>query len=161
MSGFISFLKSFLSKEIIVIIVSMLPLIELRGAIPIGIGLGMSFYESLVISFIGSTIPAILIVYLIKYVFFFLRKLKFFDNIITKIEVRTLSKREQIDKYGYWGLFLFVAIPLPGTGVWSGSLLSYLLGMKKLKSLAVVILGNLVAGVIIAIISNGAFNLIR
>ncbi|NLW51803.1 MAG: small multi-drug export protein [Tissierellia bacterium] len=155
MDFIIEFFKTNFTKEVAVFILAMLPIIELRGAIPVGLSLGIPYKETFLISFIGSSLPAIPIIFLIGFVFKLLRHIGFFDRLITKISEKTLSKKEQIDKYGYIGLWLFVAIPLPGTGIWTGSLLSHLLGMKKIPSLIAVVLGNLTAGFIVSAISGG------
>lgn len=155
MTAIIEFFKNTFTPQLAVLLISILPVIELRGAIPVGTSLGMPYNESFLLAYIGSSIPAILIVYLIGYVFIVLRKIDFFDKLISKITEKTLSKREQIDKYGYLGLFIFVAIPLPGTGVWSGALLSHLLLMNKVKSLIAIILGNLTAGLIVTAVTVG------
>lgn len=159
MNAVIEFFKKNFTKEVAVLILSMFPIIELRGAIPLGLGLGMDYKNSFLISFIGSSIPALPIVFLIGYVFLILRKINFFDKLISKITIKTLSKRSQIDKYGYIGLFFFVAIPLPGTGVWTGALISHLLNMNKIKSIITIILGNLAAGIIVSIVSGGVMSL--
>ncbi|MGF0039157.1 COG2426 family protein [Peptoniphilaceae bacterium SGI.131] len=159
MTAIINFLKSYLSKELVTILVSMIPLIELKGSIPIGMGLGLNYTQAFIYSFIGSTIPAFFIVFFISYIFKILRHIKFFDKLINKITEKTMEKRQQIDKYGYLGLFIFVAIPLPGTGVWSGGLLSYLLDLNKTKSFVLIAIGNLVAGLIITLLSRGAFSI--
>ncbi|MDO5027091.1 MAG: small multi-drug export protein [Tissierellia bacterium] len=155
MNAIIEFFKTNFTKEVAVFLLSMIPIVELRGAIPVALSLDLDYKSSFLISFIGSSIPAILIVYLIGYVFILLRKINFFDRLIDKITKKALLKRDKIDKYGYWGLFLFVAIPLPGTGVWTGSLISHLLNMNKIKSIITVIIGNLTAGIIVSIISGG------
>lgn len=155
------FFRAFFSPEITVVIVSMLPFIELRGAIPIGVAMGLPLKTAIIISLIGSTIPAILIVYLIGYVFVILRNIQFMDKLITKINIKTLSKREQIEKFGYIGLILFVGIPLPGTGAWSGSLLAHLLNLDKKKSILAITLGNIIAAIIISTLSYGLFKFIR
>lgn len=160
MNAIVEFFKANFTKEMAVILISMLPIIELRGAIPIAMSMGMTYKKSFLLSFVGSSIPAILIVYLIGYIFKLLRKINFFDRFILKISEKTLSKRDQIDKYGYFGLYLFVAIPLPGTGVWTGSLLSYLLEMNKPKAVLAVVLGNLTAGIIVTAISGGIMSLV-
>ena len=159
MNGIIEFFKMNFTHEMAVIIISMIPVIELRGAIPVALSLGINYKKAFLISFIGSSIPAVLIIFLIGYIFSLLEKIGFFKKLIDKITIKALKKREQIDKYGYIGLFLFVAIPLPGTGVWTGSLISHLLQMNKFKSLLVVILGNLTAGIIVSLVS-GAFSLL-
>lgn len=155
------FFRTFFSPELTVAIVSMIPFIELRGAIPIGVAMGLPIKTAIIISLIGSTIPAILIIYLIGYVFDILRHIQFMDRLITKINVKTLSKREQIEKFGYIGLILFVGIPLPGTGAWSGSLLAHLLNLDKKKSILSIALGNMVAAIIISTLSYGIFKFIR
>lgn len=157
----INFLKNNISSEFAIAIISMVPIVELRGAIPLGIGLGMPFTRAVIISYIGSTIPAFFIILLIGYVFKILRKIKFMDKLINKINEKTLKNKYKIEKYGYWGLLLFVGIPLPGTGIWTGSLLSHLLNMDKKKSFVAVALGNVLAGLIIAIVSGTFFNLVR
>lgn len=159
MKAIIDFFKTHFTKELAVVILSMFPIIELRGGIPLAVSLGLPYLDSFLLAFIGSSIPVIPIIFLIGYVFKLLRKINFFDRLIGKITEKTLGKRERIDKYGYLGLFLFVAIPLPGTGVWTGSLISHLLGMDKWKSVLTVILGNLGAGIIMLIVSGGVKSL--
>lgn len=150
----IDFFINHVTKELAVLIIAMLPLIELRGAIPVGVALGVPMSEAIFISYLGSTIPAIFIVYLIGYVFKILRKINFMDRLITKINHKTMSKKEQIEKYGYWGLMLFVGIPLPGTGAWSGALLSHLLNLGKKRSILAIALGNAIAAIIMAFLSG-------
>lgn len=155
------FLKTYLSIELTVVIIAMLPLIELRGSIPVALAFGIPFNKALIISFLGSSIPAVLIIFFIDYIFKIFRKIKVIDKLITKFEIKTLSKKSTIEKYGYWGLMIFVAIPLPGTGVWSGAFLSYLLKMKKIKSIVMVLTGNLIAGIIVGMVSGGLFFFIK
>ena len=161
MSSFINFLSSFLSKEVIIVFISMIPIIELRGAIPIGTYFGFPLKKSLFLSYIGSIIPAFFIVFFIHYIFKLLSKINFLKNIIDKINKKTLDKSGKIEEYGYLGLLVFVSLPIPGTGVWSGSLLSYLLNMDKKKSLFMILLGNLIAGLIVTILSGGVKALIQ
>jgi len=88
-------------------------------------------------------------------IFNFLKKIKIFNKIITKIENKTLSKKDKLDKYGYLGLLLFVGIPLPGTGAWTGCFLASLLNLDKKKSALAAMGGVLMAGIIMMIISFG------
>lgn len=155
----IDFLRKHLSPEVVTLLISFVPLIELRGAIPIGMALGLPYLKSVVVSFLGSSIPPIFIVYFIGHIFNILRKLKFMDRLITKIEEKTIKKKDQIEKYGYIGLMLFVGIPLPGTGAWSGSLLAYLLKLDKKKSLIAITAGNLLAAIIIFAVSGTLFSI--
>ena len=150
----IDFFANNFSKEFAIFIIAMLPLIELRGSIPIGVALGIPMLKTIKISYLGSTIPAFFIVFLIGYVFNILRKIKFMDRLITKINDKTMSKKDQIEKYGYLGLILFVGIPIPGTGAWSGSLLAHLLDLKKGRAVLSIAIGNALAALIMATISG-------
>lgn len=161
MSKIINFLKTHLSKELAVIIISMLPIVELRGAIPIGVSLGLGMKKSFILSYLGSIVPSIFIILLINWVFKLLSHIGFFERLIKKINEKTLAKSDQIQKYGYWGLLIFVAIPLPGTGVWSGSLVSVLLDLDKKKSFLIIALGNLIAGLIMAAISGSIYAILN
>ena len=84
-----------------------------------------------------------------------LKKTKKLSGIVNKLENKALSKKDQIEKYQYWGLMLFVGIPLPGTGAWTGGLIAALLGMDKKKSLLFIIMGVVMAGIIMMILSFG------
>ena len=151
---------SFLGSEMIVFVVSMMPLIELRGAIPIGLFLGLDPVLVFFLTFLASLIPGPFIILLIKKVFDFLERFKFFEKLIDRIIRRNQEKhREKIEKYGYVGLLIIVAIPLPGTGVWSGSLAAALFDLKFFKAMLMIILGNLMAAMVIMMVSLGVINL--
>jgi len=149
-----------LRREVLVFLVSMLPIIELKGAIPIGLSLGLSVKTSIVCAVIGSCIPCPFILYGIRGVLSHLESLKPFKNRVLNMKSKVLKKGKYVSRVGRLGLLAFVAIPLPGTGVWSGSLLAVLLGFKPRNVLPYIILGNIVAGLIIASVSYGAFSLI-
>ena len=123
-------LLNFLSIELTVMLTAALPIIELRGAIPVGMSLGMSPVHATIISFIGSMIPVPFILFTIRPIFNYLKKTKLFKKLVHKLTDKSLNKSENIQKYGAWGLLIFVAIPLPGTGVWSGCLAAALLDMR-------------------------------
>lgn len=159
MQTIITFIEANFTKEIATILLSMVPIIELRGAIPLGMGLGLTYSKSLILSIIGASIPPIFIIFLIEYVFKLLRRFDFFDKLITNINLKTLTKKDKINKYGYLGLMLFVGIPLPGTGAWTGTLLAVLMNLNKAKSLIAIFAGNILAGLIVATISGGIFSL--
>ena len=110
-------LLNFLSIEFTVMLTAALPIIELRGAIPIGMSLGMSAAHATIISFIGSMIPVPFILFTIRPIFNYLKKTKLFKKLVHKLTDKSLNKSGNIQKYGAWGLLVFVAIPLPGTGV--------------------------------------------
>lgn len=154
--GFFQQVFEFLTKELTVLLMATLPIIELRGAIPMGISMGMSPLHAFIISFIGSVLPVPVIIFATRPIFKVLRERRFFRTFIDNITTKTMKKSGQVQKYGFWGLILFVAIPLPGTGVWTGSLISVLLDMRVKLALPAIILGNLIAGLLIMGLSHGA-----
>lgn len=157
MQSLIDFIRSNFSNETALIIISMLPLIELKGSIPIGLAMGFKPLETYLLSIIGSTIPAIFIFMWIMPVFDFMKKKESLKKLVVWAENKAKKKEGKIKEYEYFGLFLFVAIPLPGTGVWMGSLIGSLLGLNKLKSLSIITVGNIVAGIIIYSFSSFFF----
>jgi uncharacterized membrane protein len=153
---------SSLSRELAVLLAAALPVIELRGAIPLGISLGLSPLYSAILGFIGSMLPAPVILFAIRPVFNYLKKTKPFRKIVEKIADKSLNKNgPKIQKYGAWGLLIFVAIPLPGTGVWSGSLIAALLNMRFKWAFPSILIGNAIAGFIIYILSNGIIQIVK
>lgn len=158
MESFISELINFISKEFTVMLTAALPVIELRGAIPVGLSLGLSPIHSFFLSFIGSIIPVPFILFTIRPIFNYLRKTKTFKKMVNKLTNKSLNKSGNIQKYGAWGLLVFVAIPLPGTGVWSGSLIAALLDMRFKLAFPAIFIGNLIAGLIIMALSHGFVN---
>lgn len=146
---------NFISIEMAVLLTAAMPIIELRGAIPVGIALGLSPLHAAVVSFIGSMLPVPFILFLIRPIFNTLKKTDFFKSTIHKLTHKSEQKSGRIKKYGWVGLFLFVAIPLPGTGVWSGSLAAALLDMRFKKAFPAILFGNMVAGLMIMTLSNG------
>lgn len=160
MQLFLTDLLNFLSTELTVMLTAALPIIELRGAIPVGISLGLSPIHAFVLSFIGSMIPVPIILFAIRPIFNYLKKTKLFNKLVHKLTDKSLNKSTKIKKYGAWGLMLFVAIPLPGTGVWTGSLIAALLNMRFKWAFPAIFFGNLVAGIIVVGLSNSVFNVI-
>lgn len=144
-----------INKNILIFIVSMLPIIELRGGLIAASLLHVNFIQAFIICFIGNILPVPFILLLIEKIFELLKKWNPTKKIVTKLEIKTLSKKEQINKYGYLGLLLFVGIPLPGTGAWTGTLLAVLLHLDKKKSFVAISLGVLLAGIIMSILSYG------
>ena len=144
-----------ISKELIVFLVSMVPLLELRGSILAAGLMKMSFFPSYIAAVLGNMLPIPFILLFIEKIFAWMKKSKRFHKIPDWLEKKALSKSAQIEKYGYLGLFLFVAIPLQGTGAWTGSLIAVLFGMKPKKSLLFIFLGVLTAGLIMSLLSFG------
>lgn len=144
-----------LSKNLIVFLVSMIPLLELRGSILAAGFMNTSFVPTYIAAVLGNMLPIPFILIFIERIFNWLKKTKHLCKLPVWIEKKAMSKSAQIEKYGYLGLFLFVAIPLPGTGAWTGSLLSVLLGLKPKKSFLFIFLGVLTAGLIMSLLAFG------
>jgi len=153
-----------LKKYIIVFLVSMVPLIELRGAIPIAVGMGLDKLISFIISIIGNMLP-------VPFIFLFARKIllwgkdkkvigKFFTWCLNKGEKGGNKLKEKAGKGLYFALFLFVGIPLPGTGAWTGTLAASILNLDFKKTIIAVIAGVLLAGLIMMALSFGVFDII-
>ncbi len=141
-------------KEAIVFIISMIPILELRGALLVaGPLLGVPVAKAITLFIIGNIIPVPFILLLITPIFKWMKGTKLFKPMVDKLESKAMSKSDKIEKYEFWGLVLFVGIPLPGTGAWTGSLIAALLGVKFKKAFPAVILGIFMATVIMWFIS--------
>ena len=153
------------NSELITLLVSMFPLIELKGAIPIGTGLGLDLITSATLAYAGSSLIVIPIFFLLIPIFNLLKKIKFIKKIIQKIEAvfeekaKNVSKNatqkpeNQVRRFLMLALFIFVAIPFPVTGVWTGTGIAVFLNMKFRDAFLPIILGNLIAGLIITLIT--------
>lgn len=152
--GLIHALRGSMGKEAIVFIISMIPIVELRGALLVaGPILGVPVTEAIPLSIIGNIVPVPFILLLITPIFTWMKGTKKLKPLVEKMEARAMSKKDQIEKYEFWGLVLFVGIPLPGTGAWTGSLIAALLGVKFKKAFPAVVLGICMATVIMWFIS--------
>lgn len=151
-------------KYLIVLFVSMIPLIELRGAIPIALGLGLPKLLSFIIAIIGNMLP-------VPVIYLFSRKVlewgkdkpyigKFFSWCLLKGEKGGRKLQDKAGKGVYWALFMFVGIPLPGTGAWTGTLAASILDLDFKKTILAVIGGVLLAGIIMMALSFGLFEVI-
>jgi uncharacterized membrane protein len=161
MEAIVKNLVEFLSIELTVMLTAAMPIIELRGAIPVGISLGLSPMHSTVISFIGSMIPVPFILFTIRPIFNYLKKTRTFRKLVDHLTDRSINNNgHKIQKYGAWALLVIVAIPLPGTGVWSGSLAAALLDMRFKWAFPAILVGNLIAAAIIVSISKGFMNIL-
>ncbi|NMD41990.1 MAG: small multi-drug export protein [Firmicutes bacterium] len=149
-----------LSIELTVILTAALPVVELRGAIPVGISLGLSPLHAAVLGFLGSMIPVPLILFAIRPIFGYLRQTGPFRKLVGRLTDNSSKNRAKIQRYGVWGLILLVAIPLPGTGVWSGSLAAALLDMRFKMAFPAILVGNLIAGILIMTVSGELFKLV-
>jgi len=151
----------FLGKIIITFLISMVPIIELRGAIPVATGMGLSPWVAIPVAMIGNILPVPFIVLFIKKIFAWMRKASpKLNGIVDRMEAKAEKNKEKVLRYAFWGLVLFVAIPLPGTGAWTGALIAAMLDMPLKKAFPSILLGVVGAGVIISFISYGAASLI-
>lgn len=156
---FVTNLQGSISREIIVFIVSLMPILELRGGIIAGFAMGMEWLPTFLISYVGNLLPIPFILLFIRFIFKLLRQTPL-HSVVEWCERKADSKSDKIRKYAYWGVYLFVAIPLPGTGAWMGALISVLLNMDPKKTFPVICIGVLTAGIIMSVLSYGVLGAI-
>ena len=144
-----------LSREAIIFIISLMPILELRGGMLAATVLHVDFIKALGICILGNILPIPLILIFLEKILEVLAKWNVTKKVVLWLEKKVDSKREQIDKYGYLGLILFVGIPLPGTGAWTGTLLAVMLGLDKKKSFICIMIGVILASIIMSIVSYG------
>jgi uncharacterized membrane protein len=148
-------------KIITTLFISMVPIIELRGAIPVATGMQLSPAVAIPVAMIGNLIPIPFIIIFIKKIFAWMRKVSpKLNGVVDKMEQKADKNKDRILKYAFWGLALFVAIPLPGTGAWTGALVAAMLDMPLKKAFPSIIIGVVSAGIIISFVSYGAAALI-
>lgn len=148
-------LGKYVSKEVVVFIISMIPILELRGGLIVSQLLQIPITTAIPLCIIGNIIPIPFILLFIKQIFKWMKKIKLFRGLIEKLENRAMSKSDNIKKYEFWGLVLFVGIPLPGTGAWTGSLIAALLDVDFKKAILAELLGIAIATVIMSFVSYG------
>lgn len=149
--------NTFLGKIILTFLISMVPVVELRGALPVATGAGLDWKIAIPIAILGNLLPVPFIIIFIRKIFKWMRNANnTFEKIVLKLENKAFSKRDVIDKYGPWGLWIFVAVPLPGTGAWTGALIAALLDIPLKKSFPAIVGGVVTAGIIVAFVSYGA-----
>ncbi len=151
--GLVDFFQNKIPNELIIFIISLLPVLELRGGLIAAKLLGVSFARAFVICYIGNIVPIPFILLFIRKIFQFLRDKPIFSKIIEKLEIRSMRNSEKVKRWRDWGLLLFVAIPLPGTGGWTGALIAALTDMRIKKSFPIISLGVLIAGIIMSVIA--------
>ena len=144
-----------INKDIVIFIISLMPILELRGGMLAATLLHIPYVKAFIICIIGNVLPIPLVLLFLEKIFELMGKWKFTKKIVDWLIKKGNSKRGQIDKYGYLGLILFVGIPLPGTGAWTGSLVAILLGLDKRKSFICICIGVLLAALIMSIVSYG------
>ena len=150
-----TFFLETVGKELCVLFCSMLPIIELRGAIPLGAGLGLPWWQTFAISVVGNLLPIPFILLLMRWMLDVMKKVKGLRRIALWLEAKVEKKRDKVEKYAFWGLVFFVAVPLPGTGAWTGSLIASVTGIRFWRSMLCVTIGVLIAAVVMTLASYG------
>ena len=147
--------QTYIGKLIATMLVSMVPVIELRGGIPYGVGFGLSYPEAFIAAFIGNMIPIPFIMLFLRRIFDWLRRFEKTRGTIERLEARAHLKGQKVEKYRALGLFLLVAVPLPGTGAWTGALVASVLDMRMKTALPIIALGVVTAGLIVLGVTHG------
>ena len=140
--------------------ISMLPLVELRAGIPIAVGLGLEPRIAILTCIVANIIPIPFIILFIRKIFAVVRKWSAtFEKLISKVEAKAYKHQDMIDKYAAMGLFILTAIPLPGTGAWTGALVAALLDIRMRHALPAIFLGVVIAGAIVTTLTYGVVQL--
>ena len=144
---------------------AMVPVVELRGAIPFGVVRGLNIWTAIIASVLGNLVPVPFIILFIRRIFAWMRAhMPKLDGLVTRMEKKAEKNRAAVEKYAFWGLAILVAIPLPGTGAWTGALVAALLGrrlshameMRLKRAFPAIAIGVVIAGVIVSVITYGA-----
>ncbi len=150
------FFSTMMGKAITTFFISMVPVIELRGAIPAGVASGLDVWTASVISVFGNMIPVPFIIIFIRKIFEWMRtKSTKLNSLVTRFEEKADKHKETVNKYKFWGLCALVAIPLPGTGAWTGALVAAMLEMRLKDAIPAIFLGVVIAAIIVAMVTCG------
>ena len=145
-----------LGAYFVTLIVSMIPVIELRGVIPLGVGLGLSHFDAMWVIMLGNMLPVPFIILFIRPIFKWMtRKSEKLGRVVEKLEARAEGKWDKVHKYQFFGLAIFVGIPLPGTGAWTGALIAAVMDMRMRSALPSIALGVVMAGLLVTGITYG------
>lgn len=153
--GLVDFFQDKIPNELVIFLVSLLPVLELRGGMIAAKLLHVDFLRAFIICYIGNILPIPFILLFIRKIFQFLKRFSGTRKIVEKLEVRSMRQSEKVKRWRNWGLLLFVAVPLPGTGGWTGALIAALLDIRIKTSLPIIALGVLIANLIMTAFSYG------
>lgn len=138
-------------------LVAMVPVVELRGAIPFGVVRGLNLWTAIIASILGNLIPVPFIILFIRKIFAWMRAhMPKLDGLVLRMEKKAEKNRAAVEKYAFWGLVTLVAIPLPGTGAWTGALVAAMMEMRLKRAFPAIAIGVAIAGVIVSVITYGA-----
>ncbi len=145
----------YIGRVLLTFLVSMVPVVELRGGIPFGTALGLDPVSAAVAAILGNLLPVPFIILFIRHIFDWLRKYDRMRALVEKFEKKAHLKSKNVIKYQTFGLCLFVALPLPGTGAWTGALVAAILDMRFKRAMPSIVLGVLVAATIVTCLTRG------
>ena len=138
-------------------LVAMVPVVELRGAIPFGVVRGLNLWTAIIASMLGNLIPVPFIILCIRKIFAWMRAhMPKLDGLVIRMEKKAEKNRAAVEKYAFWGLVILVAIPLPGTGAWTGALVAAMMEIRLKRAFPAIAIGVAIAGVIVSVITYGA-----
>lgn len=141
---------------LITFVVAMVPVVELRGAIPLGVGMGLPHITAMLVSILGNMVPVPFIILFIRKIFHWLAsKSEWLSRQIDRMEAHAEGKWEKVNRYRFFGLMILVAIPLPGTGAWTGALVAALTDMRLKSAVPCIFLGVIIAGIIVTGVTYG------
>ena len=145
------------AEAVLTFFAAMIPVLELRFAIPFGVARGLRLWTSIWASVLGNLVPVPFIVVFITRIFAWLRRRNAkFNTLVDSLERRAEGKKATVEKYAFWGLVVLVAIPLPGTGAWTGALVAAMMRLKLKRAFPAIAVGVLIAAVIVSVITYGA-----
>ncbi len=141
------------------LVTGMLPILEIRGAIPVGVAAGMDPWTAFAIGFVGNMLPVPFLILLTRKIIDWMKHHHILDSVTNFVENRGKEKAQAVQTYSFWGLFILVAIPLPGTGAWTGALVASLLDMRLKRALPSIGMGVAVAGLIVLALTYGVIHI--
>lgn len=151
---------SLFHASVLTFFISMIPVVELRGAIPVGVAGGLSPLAAMVIAMLGNLVPVPVLIVFTRRVFHWLKSKERIRHIVERLEHRAAKKSQIVEQYAWWGLCILVAIPLPGTGAWTGALVAAVLDLRLKRAMPAISLGVVIAALIVTCVTYGVTHLI-
>lgn len=140
------------------LVTAMMPILEIRGAIPVGVASGLDPWLAFAVGFVGNMLPIPILILLTRKIIEWLKKHNMLVKLTAWLENKVSKGAQKVQKYSFWGLFILVAIPLPGTGAWTGALVASLLDMRLKRALPAIAMGVAVAGLIVLLVTYGVIS---
>lgn len=140
------------------LVTAMMPILEIRGAIPVGVALGLDPWLAFAVGFVGNMLPIPILILLTRKIIEWLKKHNMLVKLTAWLEKKGSKGAQKVQKYSFWGLFILVAIPLPGTGAWTGALVASLLDMRLKRALPAIAMGVAAAGLIVLLVTYGVIS---